>query len=68
MSTEFNETEFNLAYPDGVENNYWTISRNKILYHVLKKNKLDSGKIIEIGCGRGGVVKFLNDNKKHDSN
>lgn len=57
--TEFNEEQFLMAYPDGVENNYWTIARNLILNKGLTRNKLDNKKILEIGCGRGGVVNFL---------
>lgn len=59
--TEFNEAEFNNAYPDGVNNNYWSRARNEIIYNTLKQYKLHTNNVIEIGCGRGGVVSFLHD-------
>jgi SAM-dependent methyltransferase len=63
MNTEFDQEEFLNAYPDGIENNYWTISRNHMLYALIRKNKLHKEKIIEVGCGRGGVIKYLHDRK-----
>lgn len=59
VKSEFEREQFNLAYPDGVENNYWSKARNKIIFREIKKNGLRNDSFIEIGCGRGGVVKFL---------
>jgi len=59
MQTEFSAEEYELAYPDGVENNYWTIARCFILYKNILKASVQNEKIIEVGCGRGGVVKYL---------
>jgi SAM-dependent methyltransferase len=61
MSTEFNDLEFNLAYPDGVETTYWSWARNSILYQTIKKRNLYKGSILEIGCGRGLIIKYLSD-------
>jgi hypothetical protein len=57
-STAFNLEEYNLAYPDGVENNYWTITRLHVLYKTLSAYS-DVKNIIEIGCGKGIVVNNL---------
>lgn len=59
MTTAFNQTEFDLAYPDGVEHNYWSVARNAILHSTISSAKLDQVKWIEVGCGRGQVVKYL---------
>ncbi len=58
MSTAFNTEEYNLAYPDGVENNYWTITRLHVLYNTIC-NLSQAKNIIEIGCGKGIVVNHL---------
>ncbi len=57
-STAFAENQFLEAYPDGIEKHYWNYGRNLILKHLLK-TPTDSGKILEIGAGRGIVVQFL---------
>jgi hypothetical protein len=30
-ATEFSRTQFDHAYPDGIENNYWNVARNWIV-------------------------------------
>ncbi len=57
--TEFDLEQFSSAYPDGVENNYWTVARNLIIRNGLQRSGIKNKKILEIGCGRGGVVSFL---------
>jgi SAM-dependent methyltransferase len=58
-SSEFNIEEFDLAYPVGIENHYWTLCRTRILLNILKKNTLLEKNILEIGCGKGVVVQAL---------
>ena len=65
MKSEFDEKQFESVYSDGVENTYWSLSRNYIIRNSIKKNNLDKNKIIEIGCGRGIVVKYLRDRGIH---
>jgi SAM-dependent methyltransferase len=62
FKTEFEKEQFSSAYPIGVENNYWTVARNKILKQELSKIKTNNKKILEIGCGRGIVVEYLKKN------
>jgi hypothetical protein len=57
----FSEKQFNDIYPEGIENHYWNGARNCIILNFLKKHHLKSEEILEIGCGRGIVSKFLND-------
>jgi hypothetical protein len=60
--TAFTKDQFNKIYPEGIGNHYWNHARNRIIRKFLKKHKLDGGKIIEIGCGRGVVLDFLRKN------
>ena len=57
--TEFNTTQYDAAYPLGIEFHYWNLARNRIIKSVLRKNKLTQKKMLEIGCGRGNVVESL---------
>lgn len=57
----FSDELFDSLYPDGIEHHYWTKARNKIIHTVLKKLGVANKKIIEVGCGRGVVTKFLHE-------
>lgn len=57
--TEFSEQEFDLAYPPGVEFNYWTVARNRILWHALTRQRWVDQRWMEVGCGRGIVLQDL---------
>lgn len=57
--TAFNVEEFDYAYPEGINNHYWNDARNKIILQSLKKHGMAGKPVLEIGCGRGGVVAFL---------
>jgi len=59
MNTAFDQAEFDLAYPDGVERNYWSVARNRILHSAIVRAGLADLDWIEVGCGRGQVVKYL---------
>lgn len=59
MSTQFNQQEFDLAYPPGVEFNYWTVARHRILWRALARQRWLDGEWLEVGCGRGVVLQFL---------
>lgn len=49
-----------MIYPDGIENHYWTKFRNKLLFQFIRKYGT-SGKILEVGCGKGLVINYLID-------
>ena len=55
----FTKEQFNKIYPEGIGNHYWNHARNRIIRRFLNKHGLNSGKMIEIGCGRGVVLDFL---------
>ena len=62
MNTAFDEMQYEMLYPDGIENHYWFSSRNHIIAKVVKKYTVENESIIEIGCGRGIVIKHLKEN------
>lgn len=57
--TEFNNIQYDSAYPEGIEHHYWNRARNSIIKSALRANSLTKKKILEIGCGRGLVVESL---------
>lgn len=61
MATEFSDDQFDQAYPDGIENHWWILARNRILTHVIRKFAGAGAVVLEVGCGRGIVVKYLRD-------
>jgi hypothetical protein len=60
-NTAFVKEQFDSLYPPGIENHYWNLSRNRIIFDTLKNHALLNKKILEIGCGRGIVVDYLLD-------
>lgn len=59
--TAFTDNQFDSIYPEGIENHYWNRSRNRIIQKFLRKYNPENKPALEIGCGRGIVVKFLKD-------
>ncbi len=59
VTTNYTTEQFDANYPIGLENFYWTKARNFLLYKKLKQLGITDA-ILEIGCGRGIVVKYLN--------
>ncbi len=59
--TAFDQEQYKLAYPDGIEHHYWYIARTRIIYTEIKKAGLEQAKFLEIGCGKGTVIKLLKD-------
>ncbi|QQS52151.1 MAG: class I SAM-dependent methyltransferase [Bacteroidota bacterium] len=61
MEGSYNDTQLLTNYPNGIENHYWNASRNIILEKVLNRQQLKNKTLLEIGCGRGVVVQYLNE-------
>jgi 2-polyprenyl-3-methyl-5-hydroxy-6-metoxy-1,4-benzoquinol methylase len=61
MVTEFSEDQYEMAYPDGIEKHWWNLARNRILTNEIKKFAGADAVVLDIGCGRGFVVKYLRD-------
>jgi SAM-dependent methyltransferase len=61
MATEFSDDQYELAYPDGIENHWWNLARNRIVAHVTRKFAGVNAVVLDVGCGRGFVVKYMRD-------
>ena len=61
MKTEFSSNQFESAYPDGIEKHWWSLSRTHVLKQVIKSLVNLDQSVLEVGCGRGVVVKGLRD-------
>jgi SAM-dependent methyltransferase len=57
--TEFSKNQFDLVYPNGIENHWWQLARNRIVLRQIKTTVDASSPILEVGCGRGIVVQYL---------
>lgn len=58
-STAFTEDDYSLAYPPGIEHHFWTKTRIHILTGLIRKHNLASSKMLEIGCGKGIILRAL---------
>ncbi len=58
--TAFSTDQFHAIYPEGVERHYWNIARNAIIARTLSREGARQN-ILEVGCGKGLVVKHLID-------
>jgi hypothetical protein len=58
-TTEFDQTEFDLVYPPGIENHYWSVARSTIICREIHRHRWTDLKWIEVGCGRGIVLQAL---------
>lgn len=59
LKTEFSDAQFNALYPKGGERYYWNIARNNIILGTLRESGLASETMLEIGCGKGMVLREL---------
>jgi hypothetical protein len=62
--TAFDLEQFDEAYPPGIEQHFWTLARNRIVLREIHTAAAQRGRlqrILDIGCGRGVVLKYLRD-------
>ncbi|MBM0740839.1 class I SAM-dependent methyltransferase [Phormidium sp. CLA17] len=59
MKTEFRDDQYQLCYPEGVENHWWHLARNRLLEQHLRKLSKQNAAILDVGCGCGITVKYL---------
>ena len=59
MSTSFNEEQYDLAYPDGIEFHWWNRYRSGLIARLCRSAVPDGAHMLEVGCGRGGEVRAL---------
>jgi SAM-dependent methyltransferase len=61
LATEFSEEQYRDAYPDGIENHWWNLTRNRIVLNAVRKYAGNGAAVLDVGCGRGFVVNYLQD-------
>lgn len=59
MPTVFNQLEFDLVYPPGIERHYWSVARSAIICAEIRRHCWSDLKWLEVGCGRGIVLQAL---------
>ncbi|RAP32263.1 hypothetical protein DID76_00775 [Candidatus Marinamargulisbacteria bacterium SCGC AG-414-C22] len=59
MKTEFTKETFDHVFPEGIGNHFWHSARNRIVFHTLKQFNLHNTHILDVGCGKGVVLKYL---------
>ena len=59
METAFSDQQYDLYYPPGIECHWWTLARNRLLAAILRREISSARSLLEVGCGRGLVVKDL---------
>jgi 2-polyprenyl-3-methyl-5-hydroxy-6-metoxy-1,4-benzoquinol methylase len=61
MNTIYTEHQYDMCYPPGSEYHWWTLARNQLLMNILRNVSGGTGALLEVGCGKGIVVKGLHD-------
>jgi len=61
MTTIYSAYQYEKCYPPGVENHWWTLGRNRLLADILRRECSPADQLLEVGCGKGVVVRGLRD-------
>ena len=62
VNTAYTDDQYHESYPPGIEHYFWHVARHRILYRELRRigdGTMPPGRVLEIGCGRGIVVRFM---------
>jgi hypothetical protein len=59
MKTEFRDDQYQLCYPEGIENHWWHLARNRLLESKIRQLSQQNAAILDVGCGCGITVKYL---------
>ena len=59
VETAFRDEQFHLAYPEGVEDHFWTLARNRIVHRLVVEDGPRDPVVLDVGCGRGLTVAAL---------
>jgi SAM-dependent methyltransferase len=57
--TAFRDDQFDLAYPEGISGDFWTLARNEVVKRRVLEGSIQSPVVLDVGCGRGITVEFL---------
>jgi hypothetical protein len=55
----FTEQDYSLAYPEGIQNHFWSTTRLQVIMHLMRKHDLKKKKMLEIGSGKGVMLREL---------
>jgi SAM-dependent methyltransferase len=57
-SSAFTERQRADAYPAGIDDHYWLLSRNRVVLAALRRAGAE-GPVLDVGCGPGTTVRYL---------
>lgn len=57
--SQFSQTLFDEAYPDGIAHHFWHLARNRLVEAALRQSIDRESRALEIGCGPGLVLQHL---------
>ena len=55
----FSDTQYSEAYPEGIQNHFWHLARNRLVAATLLNALPSVGRVLEIGCGPAIVLRHL---------
>lgn len=55
----FRGEQYQLSYPDGIEQHWWYGVRNPLVMRHLRRRSGAGAKVLDVGCGRGIMVGYL---------
>ncbi len=58
-ASAFSDTQYSESYPDGVENHFWHLARNRLVAATLRNTLPSVARVLEIGCGPAIVLRHL---------
>ena len=61
MKTAYSSDQYESNYPDGIEDYWWSAARSQIVVNAVNAFAGRESCVLEVGCGRGTVVKRLRD-------
>ena len=62
VNTGYSAAQYLESYPAGVDDYFWHVARHRIVHRALRRVMgTAGGRVLEIGCGRGIVVRYLRD-------
>jgi SAM-dependent methyltransferase len=61
MGEVFTRSEYDRAYPQGIETHFWNIARHDALLQALRGLELEDALIMDVGCGAGITTRYLHE-------